>query len=296
MKRLYLYIPIISLLFFGFAFGQMYEEHFQEKRKATFSLKKLWETEKVLKVPESVLHDPERNVLYISSINGQPLEKNGKGFLSKLTLDGKLEELRWVTGLNAPKGSAIYQGKLYVSDIDRLVVINIENGEIETSYPAQGAIFLNDVTVDKDGTIYVSDSSEKNSIIYKLSEGKLAVWIKSANISQPNGLYAERDRLLAGSFGKGALTAVNFADKNIETITTTGFGIDGLVPDDQGNYFLSDWQGHTYVLTASGDLKELLDTTEDKINAADIEYIPERKMLLIPTFFDNRVMAYQVEH
>jgi hypothetical protein len=39
----------------------------------------------------------------------------------------------------------------------------------------------------------------------------------------------------------------------------------------------------------------LIDTTNQKINSADIEYIEGKQILLIPTFFDNRVVAYQVE-
>ncbi len=294
MKKLYLYIPILIMVFSSLLFSQMYEEKSQEMEKTDYTLKKLWETDKVLKVPESVFYDAERDILYVSNINGQPLEKNGEGFISKLKLDGTVETLKWVTGLNAPKGMAVHQGKLYVSDIDRLVAIDIEKGKIAKSYPAKGGIFLNDVTVDKDGNVYVSDSSEKNSVIYKLSGDNLAVWVKSDEINQPNGIYANGNKLLVGNFANGEFKSINFSDKTIKSITTTGFGIDGLVMDKHGSYLLSDWQGHTYVYTKTGELNELLDTTDDKINSADIEYIQDKKLLLIPTFFDNRVMAYRV--
>ncbi|MCD6296427.1 MAG: ATP/GTP-binding protein, partial [Deltaproteobacteria bacterium] len=80
-----------------------------------YKLIKQWETEKELRVPESVLYDASGNILYVSSINGRPTEKNGRGFISKVSLNGKIEVLKWATGLDAPKGSAIHGNKLYVS-------------------------------------------------------------------------------------------------------------------------------------------------------------------------------------
>jgi len=48
-------------------------------------------------------------------------------------------------------------------------------------------------------------------------------------------------------------------------------------------------------VTASGKINVLIDTTASKINSADLGYIKSRRLLLIPTFFDNRVVAYKVE-
>ncbi|MBW1673776.1 MAG: hypothetical protein JRJ45_09065, partial [Deltaproteobacteria bacterium] len=74
-----------------------------------YKVDKQWQTKKELRVPESVLYDESRNVLYVSNINGKSAEKNGQGFISKVSLDGKIEVLKWATGLHAPKGSAIYK-------------------------------------------------------------------------------------------------------------------------------------------------------------------------------------------
>jgi len=64
--------------------------------------------------------------------------------------------------------------------------------------------------------------------------------------------------------------------------------------DPMGKEIIS-YQTKTSLVTASGQIIELIDTTAMKINSADLEYIPNRNLLLIPTFFDNRVMAYRVE-
>jgi len=94
------------------------------------SLTKVWTTTDGLKTPESALYDDATKSIYVTNIDGNHSEKDGNGFVSVLNTDGKMKNLRWVTGLNAPKGQAISNGNLYVSDIDELVVINIKNANI----------------------------------------------------------------------------------------------------------------------------------------------------------------------
>ncbi len=258
-------------------------------------LTKLWETQRDLRVPESVLYNPSEDIIYVSNIDGKPTEKNGKGFISKVSLSGEILVLKWATGLNAPKGSGIYGDRFYVTDIDELVEIDLKTGSILSRYPATGAGFLNDVTIDNDGNVYVSDMSSKNSIIYKLVEKKMTVWLKGPEISRPNGLYAEKSKLILGNSGDGNLKAISFATKEISVIAKIGSGIDGVQSDGKGNYFISDWKGKTSYVTSTGQVTVLMDTTSQKINSADIEYIESKQILLIPTFFDNRVVAYRVE-
>ena len=258
-------------------------------------LTKLWETKADLRVPESVLYHPSEDILYVSNINGKPTEKNGKGFISKVSLSGKILELKWASGLNAPKGSGIYRDRLYVTDIDELVEIDLKTGRTLSIYPAVGAGFLNDVTIDKDGNVYVSDMSSTNSVIYKLVQKKMMVWLKGPDVSKPNGLYAEKSKLILGNSGDGTLKAISLVTKEISIIAKIGSGIDGVQSDGKGNYFISDWKGKTSYVTSSGQVTVIIDTTNQKINSADIEYIESKQILLIPTFFDNRVIAYQVE-
>jgi glucose/arabinose dehydrogenase len=121
-------------------------------------LTEVWRTEGVLSTCESVLYNPERDLLFVSCINGSPAEKNEKGFIALLQSDGSIKELHWVTGLNAPKGMGIHKNKLYVADIDQLVVIDIKKGKVTDRIPVEGASFLNDIAIGSDGKIYFTDS------------------------------------------------------------------------------------------------------------------------------------------
>ena len=114
--------------------------------------------------PESILHDPARDLYLVSNINGSPAEKDDNGFISLVAPDGDVRDLLWIDGtleevtLHAPKGTAIVSGKLYVADIDTVRVFDAESGQPLDAIEIPGASFLNDVVANEAGEIFVSDS------------------------------------------------------------------------------------------------------------------------------------------
>lgn len=253
-----------------------------------------WVTEAVFETPESVCWDEEREILYVSNIAGKSNEKNGRGFISRLSLKGEVKKLRWITGLDAPKGMGVYRGRLYVADIDHLVEIDIRSDRVVRRHPAEGAVFLNDVAVDGQGRVYVSDSSADNSVIYRLEGDTLSLWVRDPALRSPNGLCVDGGRLVVGNSGDGTLKSIALADGTVHDLVAVGSPIDGVRIDRRGNYLVSDWSGRTLLIEPSGMITILLDTTARKINAADIEFIPGEDLLLIPTFHDNRVFAGRI--
>src|SRR5687768_10100717 len=154
-------------------------------------LVKKWETQPTLKTPESVLYDADGRVLYVSNIDGkEPWTKDDAGSIGKVGLDGKVIAAEWVKGLQAPKGMALHNGKLWVADIDRMVVIDVAKGAIAQTIPIEGAQRLNDVTVDKAGTVYVSDMQGLK--IYAIKGDKPSVFLEG-NLKRPNGILAHGD-------------------------------------------------------------------------------------------------------
>jgi len=251
-------------------------------------LVKKWETTTELLVPESVCFDPAGNVLYVANINGKPTDKDGNGFISKLSTDGKILELKWVTGLNAPKGMGIYKGKLFVTDINRVAEIDIKSVKILRYYDFPEARFLNDIAVDQNGTVYISDMM--GTSIYRIYDGKSEKWLDDKFITAPNGLFIDENQLMIGC---NKIIRAGITDKKITTWLTNTGAIDGLKGTGDGRYLFSDWTGNVYLIGTDEKIEKILDTSSAGINAADIEFIPSMKLLLVPTFNDNRVMAYE---
>src|ERR1041384_5382053 len=119
---------------------------------------KLWESAAELKVPGSVRYDAKSKVLYVSNIDGEPWEADGKGSIAKVGLDGKVIAAEWVTGLDCPKGLALSDdGRwLFAVDAGGVAGIDIEKGRIDHKIPIPGGVQLNDLVNDR-GTLYVSD-------------------------------------------------------------------------------------------------------------------------------------------
>lgn len=259
-------------------------------------LEKITSTDAVFDTPESVNYDSSRKHLYISNINGKPTQADGNGYISTISITGKMINKKWVTGLNAPKGAAIRDNILYVTDINRVVAINIDSAEIIETYPCGTARFLNDLAIDNNGIVYISDSSPENSVIYRLMNGKIEKWLEGESINSPNGLCLDGDYLYFGNSGDKSIKKANLNTAEIEFVAEVGTGIDGLRIDHQGNFITSNWSGKTTIVTPTGEKNTLINTTDEKINAADLEYIPDQRLLYIPTFFDNRIFLYKLKY
>jgi DNA-binding beta-propeller fold protein YncE len=257
---------------------------------AQHTLVKLWETDSMLKVPESVLFDGENKVLYVSNIDGtEPWGKDGKGSVGKIGLDGKIIATDWVAGLNAPKGLGIYKGKLYVADITEIVVIDLKKGIVEKRIPVEGAGGLNDISIGNDGVVWVSDSQNKR--IYKIENDKPSLFME--NLKGPNGvLMRGKDFFILDA---GGAYKVN-SDKSL-TMLSNGMegGTDGIENVTGDDFLVSCWQGAIWYINAKGEKQLLLDTKPEKKNTADIGYDPKTKTVYVPTFWRNSVVAYRLQ-
>jgi len=252
------------------------------------NLTKLWELPNRLGCPETVVYDKKRNRLYVSNFFS-----DGAQFISKLTIEGELENLRWVRDLNRPTGMAIHDDKLYVVERAGLVTIDIDAGTVLKRYAAPSPA-VNDIAFDGGGNAYISDPP--NGRIFVFKNGRMSEWLASAEILGINGLQVHAGRLFGGSTVDGALKSIRLADKEIETLAGIGAGavIDGLEEDGKGNLLISNYIGKVYEITMEGDKILLLDTRTPKYTCANFAYIPEKNLLVIPTLFDNRIMAFRL--
>jgi YVTN family beta-propeller protein len=253
----------------------------------THQLTKIWETDS-LAVPESVLPSFKDKILYTSLIDGTSTEVDGKGGIAKVDLNGKIVDAQWTTGLNAPKGLGRSGNKLYVADLTEVAVIDMTSGKVEAKIPVQGSIFLNDVTVDKKGIVYVSDT--RAAKVYRIENNKAELWLDS--VKSANGLKAIGNDLyvLAGP------TLIKVNQKKEITTVAQGFakGGDGLEQLKNGDFIVSCWSGLIYYVSAKGQIELLLDTKE-KMNTADFGLDADKNILYVPTFNKKSIIAYQLK-
>ncbi len=262
-----------------------------------------WELTEGVKAPESAYLDPDSGFLFLSQIgDGGGLGKDGDGWISKLTVHGKVVKAKWATGLNAPKGLRSANGVLWVADIDRLIGFDIKTGTQKAAHQIQGAKFLNDVAAGPDGSIYVSDMLA--SAIYRLKDGKISVLAGGARIESPNGLLVDGNRLLIAAWGldiqdnfttktPGRLLSLDLSTKKVTPITPTPTGnLDGLELDGHGGYVVTDWiAAKLFHISKNGKIKLIASFPK---GAADHAYLPKRRLLILPQMRENKVTAYDL--
>ncbi|WP_244228329.1 SMP-30/gluconolactonase/LRE family protein [Mucilaginibacter kameinonensis] len=253
----------------------------------THRLEKLWETDSVVRVPESVLPDFKKQILYVSEIGGNSNTAAGKGGVAKIGLDGKIIDLDFTTDLNSAKGMGRFGDKLYVADLSELVVIDIKTGKVINKIVIDSAKVLNDVTVDSKGVVYVSDS--KTFKIHRVEKGKVTTFL--TQVTGVNGLKAIDNDLYIMSGPKFMKADSKGNLTQVATITCNG---DGLEPVGNGDFLITCWAGHIFYVSADGKVEVLLDSEAQKMSTADLGYDTVNHILYVPTFFSKKVVAYKL--
>lgn len=265
----------------------------QAQAQTAHKLTKLWESEATLKVPEGVRLDAKRKVLYVSNIDGQPWEADGKGSIAKVGLDGKVIAAEWVTGLDCPKGLALSKnGKwLYAVDVGGIVVIDIKAGKIRNKIAIPEGIQLNDLASDGKDTLYVSDSKGKK--VYVVKDGKVSVYLDETVLKGPNGLLVHDGALYV--LDNNSLNKVQ-PDKTLKVLADgMPGGVDGLENVKGSDFLVSVWSGAVWYVNADGTKELVFDGKAVQTSTADIGWDPATKTVYVPTFFKNSIIAFKVE-
>jgi len=248
--------------------------------------------------PESALVDPITGKIYISNIAGQPMEQNAQGYISQLNTDGTVQEKYWASGLNAPKGMAIVDNHLLVTDIDRLRVFDLITG-IQTQEFKADAGMLNDIATDTAGNAYISDMLSSQLFLYR--DGKLELWLNSEDLQHPNGVFVDGDDLIVATWGHpiaedfttttpGSLIRISLADKSLQPIIggeQLG-NLDGVVKIGDA-FWVSDWINGALYKIADGRAEKI---TQYPIGLADINI--GGGLLFLPLMLDGEVLALDI--
>ncbi len=227
--------------------------------------------------------------------------KDGDGWISKLDTAGKILNDKWVVGLNAPKGLRSHRGTLWVTDIDRLIAIDIAGGRIAHTVEVPDAKFLNDVAIDDEGAVYVSDM--QTSRIHRYHGGELSVFAEGRDMENPNGLLVEKDKLIVAAWGldiqhdfstavPGRLYALDLKTRQRTDLTEPLGNLDGLEADGRGGHIVTDWVSGDVYRIRKGEVKIIMKLPK---GAADIAFLTDRDRLIIPRMLENQVTAFDLK-
>jgi len=250
---------------------------------------KQWEISHELSYPETVVFDEKRNSLYISNFYSDTLQ-----YISKVDLEGNVVELEWIKGLIQPTGMAIAGDTLFVVERRNLVEIDITSGDMK-KYPISTPGFPNDIAVDENGNIYITDGQARQ--IKKFISGEFSIWKSGNEFAQVNGIHYSEGKLYVGVAGDSTVKSIDVNTGEMKTIAQLDPGaiIDGMETDEAGNLIVSDYNGKLYLIKTSGEKTLLIDSTAPTQYLANFAYIPGKNLLIIPTLNDNRIIAYKLK-
>jgi hypothetical protein len=255
--------------------------------------------------PESVLHDPEQDVYFVSNMNGGLLDRDGNGFISRVDAATMRIDRHWIqsgTGaarLDAPKGMAILGDTLYVADVSAVRRFNRKTGSAQSEIPIEGATLINDLTTDG-RSIYVSDTGvtpgpgitfipTQTDAIWKITGEKLEKIVTGPGLDQPNGLHYANGQLWIASFRGNAIYRLE-GDRKTESVTLPNGQLDGLVTLPDGSRLISSWRGTAIYQERDASTRAVLTGVT---TPADMTYDVKRKRLLVPRTASNVVTVHQ---
>jgi len=242
---------------------------------------------------ESVAYDPRDKVLYTSDFGPElkPGDKDGKGKITKVSLDGKILEDGFLPApgqvLNKPKGIWIKGNRLWVTDIDSVWVFDLRTRKGK-KLDLPGIAFANDPTVIGH-TLYVSDNRtdqvvriEPADFLETKADPKITTVIKDKSVF-PNGLYpGVHGTLLAVGFkGKDEPRGIYSIapDKDPQLLSDNIGMLDGLYLMRNGDILATDWMtGSLFQWNKKMGVKKL---ASDFKGPADFCALPNRKGLMV---------------
>jgi sugar lactone lactonase YvrE len=210
-----------------------------------------------------LVFDSASDAYFVSDVNGTPGVKDGNGFISRISADGKLDNLHFIQGgkngvkLNAPMGSRIRGDTLWVLDVDMLRAFNTRSGAplAEIDLGPQGALFLNDLEFGPGGDIYVSDTRLRVGAdgqltpagpgrIYRIGRDRhVSTALEDPSLTLPDGLGWDLagKQLIIAPFEGPAVQSWRPGEAKPRAVARGKGKFDGVEVERDGSILITSW-------------------------------------------------------
>jgi len=241
-----------------------------------------WVTEGDFCEPETVLPLPD-DTLLVSNVCD--FREAGNGYLTLLDADGRVINWRVHEGLDAPLGMALVDNLLHVIDNNQVKIFRWPGFELQTTIALDTTV-ANDIAVAHDHTLYITDTAQHKVVVVS-PDLEHCVLTGKEQFKGANGIEIRDDDLYVGG---EHLWHVDLRDN---TVTRTGpdwlADIDGIE---------IEVDGILQVTPVAGPLVRLATPIEviggDGVSSANHGYAASLGLALIPTGFDNTVIAIRM--
>ena len=242
--------------------------------------------------PESAAYDASGSRCFISNFSG--------GEVLQLSADGALTVFQ--SNLSRPLGMILVDTTLYVIDNPNTVAgYDISDGAVRMNITIAEAVFLNDITADSHGFLYVTDSNANSIYRIDTTDQSYSRYLET-EFDGPNGIICDNagNRLIVCYFNDPSyIQAIDLRDKSVRTLADGLINLDGIAMDSERNVYVSCWGpgsfadgfkqcGVIYKFNeAFSASPEIIQTRQ--YGPADIYFDSMNRRLIIPYFLDNIV-------
>ncbi|MFB9991948.1 SMP-30/gluconolactonase/LRE family protein [Deinococcus oregonensis] len=259
-----------------------------------------------LAAPESVLYDAQSDQYLVSNVNGTPLAQDNNGYISRVSPEGKVLDLKWIQSgvggvtLNSPTGMTVVGNILYVADVHSIRKFDLKTGKPRGNITVPGTSFLNDLTSDAAGTVYASDMGAVygaqgfepagTDAVYKISRsGRVSVLARGTHLKEPNGVLAlPSGKIQTVSFASNEIYTLDAAGQIGDVVKLPGGALDGVVSTNDGRLLVSSWETSSiYAVDAQGSASVLAGKLP---SPADIGWDSKRERVMTPILSENRLV------
>jgi hypothetical protein len=267
-----------------------------------------------LSAPSAALYDPTADVYLVSNVGGGLADADNDGFISRVSPDGAMLELRWIdaarsgSALNAPKGMALIGDTLFVADIETLRAYDRTSGKSLGDVVFPGATFLEDIAAGAGGILFVTDGglgkrpgstelgkSGTDAVYVVDAQRAVKALARGADLGEPTALCVTKGRLLVAARG-GDVFTVDRQGQRVSVGKAPGGDVHGMVLTPGGRLLVTSAAASAVYITPAGlgqslVLEPLLTDIE---TPGDLGYDPKRRQIIVPLTRPNALYIQEL--